>query len=171
MKVSIRPYELDDAGALLEAALESVSTVGRWLPWCHDGLKLADLRGWIESEIELRAGGRSFEFVIQDEGGRLLGGCGINHVDAEHRVANLSYWIRPTAAGRGVATRAAKRVLDWTFAETELERVEVLCEVDNAPSQRVAEKLGALREGLLRSRFFIHGEPRDVYVYSVIRSD
>ena len=44
--ITIRQYELDDAGPLLDAALESVSEVGLWLPWCHSGLTLADVRRW-----------------------------------------------------------------------------------------------------------------------------
>ena len=171
MKLAIRPYELTDAEALHAAAMESVDTVGRWLPWCHAELKLDELRAWIEKEIALRAEGLSFEFIIEDEEGNFLGGCCVNRVDPELRIGNLGYWVRSSMAGRGIVSRAARMAVEWAFAETELERIEVLCEVENTGSQRVAEKIGALREGLLRSRLFVHGKPRDVFVYSVIRSD
>ena len=171
MKLAIRPYELTDAEALHAAAMESVDTVGRWLPWCHAELKLDELRAWIEKEIALRAEGLSVEFIIEDEEGRFLGGCCVNRVDPELRIGNLGYWVRSSMAGRGIVSRAARMAVEWAFAETELERIEVLCEVENTGSQRVAEKIGALREGLLRSRLFVHGKPRDVFVYSVIRSD
>jgi ribosomal-protein-serine acetyltransferase len=48
-------------------------------------------------------------------------------------------------------------------------RIEIFVVAGNIASQCVAEKVGALREGLLRNRLLIRGEPRDAYVFSLIR--
>jgi ribosomal-protein-serine acetyltransferase len=169
MSISIRPYVLADAPALYDAARESVGEVHLWLPWCHAGYQLNDAQTWIDATIEAFAKRTSFSFVVEDEGGRMLGGCGLNQINEAHRLANLGYWIRTSAAGQGVAPRAVRLLAEWAFAQTNLERLEIVVAVANTRSQRVAEKAGALREGLLRSRLYVHDQPQDAVMYSIVR--
>src|SRR5690606_27508035 len=105
------------------------------------------------------------------DGRRFLGSCGLNHIDAAVGVANLGYWVRTRATGRGVAPEAAARVVEWAFAHTDLERIETLAAAGNRRSQRVAEKIGATREGVLRRRLAVFGRFHDAVIYSLIRGD
>ena len=84
--------------------------------------------------------------------------------------ANLGYWVRTSQAGRGVAPRAIRHLASFAFAETDLQRLEIVCAVGNQRSQRAAEKAGAHREGILRARLFVHGQPHDAVMYSIVRS-
>ncbi len=169
--VSIRLFAPGDAGALLDAALESVAEVRPWLAWCHAGLTEQDMLEWIRRQIAESAAGTAYEHVILDRSGRVLGACGLNRVNAEERTANVGYWVRSSAAGQGIAPSAVGRLLAWAFAETDLQRLEIICAVGNTRSQRVAEKIGARREGILRSRLHIHGRQHDAVVYSIVRGD
>lgn len=155
--------------ALFSAVRESIVEVGRWQSWCHAGYSLADARTWIEGQSAARAAGTAFEFVLLGPEEQLLGTCGVNQIDRATRRGNLGYWIRTRFAGRGLATVATRRLTDWIFAETDLLRLEIVAAVGNLASQRVAEKAGALREGLLRRRLVIHGIPHDAVLYSLIR--
>ena len=101
--------------------------------------------------------------------GGLLGCCGVNQINKGFRLGNLGYWIRSSATRRGYATEAARQVAAWAFQNTNLQPVELLVAVGNAPSQAVALKTGALLEGCLRSRFLVHGQFQDAFVYSLIR--
>jgi len=170
-EVGIRCYGPEHAAALHEAAVESQADVSVWLPWCHPEYSLAEAEAWAASQTDLFARGEEYEFVIVDGEGRFLGGCGLNHINPADRVANLGYWVRSAAAGRGVATRAVRLLADFAFAETDLERLEIVCAVGNAASLRVAEKAGAVREGVLRGRIFLRGAPRDAVVLSILRSE
>jgi RimJ/RimL family protein N-acetyltransferase len=58
---------------------------------------------------------------------------------------------------------------DWAFANTNLERLEIVVAVGNGRSERVAEKAGASREGTMRSRLYIHDRPHDAVMYSIVR--
>jgi RimJ/RimL family protein N-acetyltransferase len=60
--------------------------------------------------------------------------------------------------------------VEWAFANTEIERIEVVAALKNGRSQRVAEKAGALREGIARSRLLLQGQFHDAAIYSFIRS-
>jgi RimJ/RimL family protein N-acetyltransferase len=108
--------------------------------------------------------------VIFEDGNRMVGGCGLNALNPGHRFANLGYWIRTSAAGRGYAARAVRALAAWAFANTQLERLEIVAAVGNIRSQRAAEKAGAHREGILRARLMVHGQPSDAVMYSIVRS-
>ena len=165
----LRPYEAGDARALWEAARESVADVFPWLSWCHAQYSMAEAEEWIRSRAPLAAEGREYTFAIVGDDGRLLGGCGINQINRLHKFGNLGYWVRSSATGRGVATEAARQAADFAFRTTDLVRVEIVCAVGNERSQRVAARAGAVREGLLRRRLLIHGQPVDAVLYSFVR--
>ena len=169
MTISIRPYALTDVPAFFEAACESVADVYPWLAWCHADYKIEDAQTWIASQVEAFEKRTEFQFVITDENGRFLGCCGLNHINESHRLANLGYWLRTSAAGQGVMPEAVRLVARWGFANTSLERLEIVVAVGNVRSQRVAEKAGATREGILRSRLFFHDRPHDAVMYSLVR--
>jgi RimJ/RimL family protein N-acetyltransferase len=165
----INLYELADAEDLVAAVVESVADVGRWMGWCHPRYSLDEARHWIRTQQELTPQGLAYEFAIRDDAGRYLGGCGVNQVNKTNRFANLGYWVRTSAMGQGVAPAAVRLVADEVFRETDLVRLEIVCAVRNVRSQRVAEKVGAMREGVLRRRLVIPGGCSDAVMYSLVR--
>lgn len=168
-QILLRPYAPDDAPWLFEAARESSAEVYLWLPWCRPEYTLAEAQDWIARQVPLFAAGTSFSFVIEGAGGQFLGGCGLNQIDPIHRRANLGYWVRTSAAGRGIATAAVRQLAAWAFASTELVRLEIVAAVGNLASIRVAEKAGAIREGIARTRLLMHGTSHDAVVFSIVR--
>lgn len=166
---SIRSYEPGDAQALWEAARESVPEVFPWLPWCHPRYSLAEAVEWIRSRAPLAAEGREYTWAIVGSDGRFLGGCGVNQINRIHRFGNLGYWVRTSATGRGVATEAVRQVAEFAFRNTDLVRLEIVCAVGNERSYRVAEGAGAVREGVLRHRLLLRGQPADAVMYSLLR--
>jgi RimJ/RimL family protein N-acetyltransferase len=169
-RVSIRPYELGDIPSLFEAARESRATVGPWLPWCHPHYAIEEARAWIERQVAAFQAGTEYQFVILSEEDRFLGGCGLNAIDREHRRANLGYWVRASEAGRGVIPAATRLLAGWAFAHTDLNRLEIVVATENIRSLRVAEKAGAVREGVLWSRLLVHGVVHDAVVFSFTRA-
>jgi RimJ/RimL family protein N-acetyltransferase len=165
----IRAYQPDDARALWEAASESVAEVFPWLAWCHARYSMNEAVEWIRSRSQLAAEGHEYTFAIVGDDGRFLGGCGINQINRIHKFGNLGYWVRSSATGRGVAREAVRQVADFTFQNTDLVRLEIVCAVGNERSQRVAVRAGAVREGLLRRRLVLHGQPVDAVMYSLVR--
>ena len=168
---TIRLYEHKDAGQMHIAAIESVPEVFPWMAWCHEGYSLDDAQQWVDTQVDLAKKGLAFEFAIFDENDRFLGGCGINQINKDNRFANLGYWIRSSAMGRGVAPNAVRFVSDYAFREIKLNRLEIVCAVGNIRSQRVAEKVGATREAVLRSRLMLSSGPSDVVMYSLLRPE
>ena len=70
-------------------------------------------------------------------------------IDRERGYGEIGYWVAADARGRGIATRATRLLADWARDELGLTRIEILPHKDNAPSRRVAEKLGFRDTGAL----------------------
>ncbi len=168
-QIAIRPYEVGDAPAVYEAAFESVREAHPFLPWCRPGIRLDEQQAWIHAQAAAFEAQAAYEFAIVSGEGAYLGGCGLNQIDHVNHRANLGYWVRTSATGRGIATVAVRLLVDWAFRHTDLARLEVIISTRNPASIRVAEKAGAAREGLLRMRLLLHGVWHDAVLFSFVR--
>jgi RimJ/RimL family protein N-acetyltransferase len=166
--LTLRYPRPEDAAAIHAAVVESRTELSPWMPWCHADYGRADTLMWIEAVAAGRRNNTAHEFCIFDAGGHLLGSCGINGIQLDYRLANLGYWVRSSATGEGVATSASRQLVDWTFANTPVHRLEIIAAVGNLKSRRVAEKLGAEREGILRHRLLTAEGFTDAVLYSII---
>lgn len=100
--------------------------------------------------------------IIDQESRRMIGTCGFARIDTANASAELGYVLNPDFAGRGYATEAAKRVMEFGFSELGLHRIEARFMVGNAPSQRVMEKLGMSFEGYHKDAIYVKGEYKTI---------
>ncbi|NOZ39483.1 MAG: GNAT family N-acetyltransferase [Planctomycetes bacterium] len=158
-----------DIPHLFEAAVASHKELAQWMPWCRADYRLADTETWVRDTV---ASDSEHSFVIWDETENLcLGTCGLNDINTKHRCANLGYWVRSSHIGRGIASSATLKVAQFAFDQLELVRVEIVVAVGNGASQRVAEKVQATREGIIRNGL-VHGEKSlDAWMFSLIPAD
>jgi RimJ/RimL family protein N-acetyltransferase len=168
-RVVIRPFCSEDVPLLFEAARESVRELSIWMPWCSPDYSLEDSRKFVRSRAEEWEKGEHYSFVVAEPGtGRFLGGVGLNFFNRVHNFANLGYWVRSSQTRRGVASSAVRLAARFGFEELKLERLEIVAALDNHASQRVADKAGAQREGILRRRLLIHGQYHDAAMFSIV---
>jgi len=171
-KILIRPYQKEDAKPCFDAILESMDELMPWMFWCNAGLTYPEIEGWVESRPDAWLDDTGYEFVIVDSHqGTFIGNCGLVHIDFQNRMAELGYWIRTSQTRKEYATQASQLALKFAFEVLRLNRVEIIVETKNTNSQRVAEKLGAKKEGLMRQRLHIHGTFRDAFLYSILGED
>ena len=122
--------------------------------------------------IEMWENDTYYLFTILDaSNNQIVGYVFLNHVNRTHQLANLGYQVRTSRQGEGMATAAAKLGVKYGFEKLGFQRIEIVTFRENIPSQKVAEKLGAVREGLQRNRVQVHGSAHDAYIYSLIPSD
>ena len=166
--VTLRPYRPDDVDSLYEAVQESIAELLKYMPvWLSD-YTLEECRSWIESQIREE----SYAFATFDAtNNKLLGGCALRITDKSFGVADLSYWTRTSQTKRGFATSSALLLVQFGFNKLNLNRIEIIAKTDNIQSQRVAEKLGATKEGIMRNRIVLNARPCDAVLCSLIPQD
>jgi len=158
--VRLRSFEESDVPAIVAACQDP--EIPRWTsvpsPYTE-----ADALAWLESDEE-----ETFALVdrTSDE---LLGSIGVRFFDGG--VAEVGYWVKSEARGRGVATRALRLVSRWALLERDVRRFQLRAEPGNVASQRVAEKAGFARGSVMQAALEIKGTRRDVVMYSLVRED
>ncbi|WP_065487547.1 GNAT family N-acetyltransferase [Streptomyces sp. PTY087I2] len=139
----LRPWREEDVPVLLKAYDDPV--MRQWVRLPLDTPEEA--ARWLESQRTGWASGTRFSFAVTDpgRGGEVVGNLALKRPEPETGRAEVGYWTAAWARGRGVAPRALAALTDWAFAafaEQGLTRLELLHQVDNAASCRVAEKCG-----------------------------
>ena len=90
---------------------------------------------------------------------------------AAQQTGTIGYWMGEAHAGRGYMTTALRVLLPTLFGELNLHRVEAACIPTNAPSIRVLEKCGFVREGLARRYLCINGVWQDHLLFGLLHED
>lgn len=164
-KISFRLMDLDDADAMMEWATDAaVAKFCRWDPYTSKQQAI----DYIKSNViphpyhpaicvdNMPVGAIS---VTKNSGGDSCRG-------------ELGYVLASKWWGKGIATKAVKILVSTIFDEwAQLERLEALVDVENKGSQRVLEKAGFTREGVLRSYVILKGRVCDMVMFSILRSD
>lgn len=163
--VALRPWRDDDVPDRMLAFADPV--VLRY-SWAGEGpFGAAEVRAYFAA---LQRGDElGFALVEPADDTAVLGGASLYDHERTQARARIGYWLAGDARGRGVATHAVRLLAGWAFAELGLARLEITCAPDNLASQRVAERCGFEREGLLRSHFRFKGGRRDTLVFGRVR--
>ncbi len=170
--ITLRPYAVQDIELLHAAVVESLTALAPYMDFAHHGYSVEESKTWVSRRSREWKDGSAYDFAIVDaQNGKYLGGCGINRFDERRNVANLGYWVRTGCTGRGVATAAARLLSRFGVEQLGLKRIGLQIALPNRASQRVAEKSGATREGVLRNGMFVRNLIYDCVLYSFIPRD
>jgi RimJ/RimL family protein N-acetyltransferase len=131
----------------------------------------AFVRGWIRRYEDGWRDGSRAGFAIADVSGEVVGFAALVQLDFEGREAEIGYLVAPPWRGRGIAGRAVALLTDWGFETLGLVRLELRIDIDNGASERVAERLGYVRDGILRSKHFKEGRRVNFGVWSRLNDD
>ncbi|MDN0200203.1 GNAT family N-acetyltransferase [Streptomyces sp. S.PNR 29] len=149
----LRPWRPSDASVLAE--LYRDGALRRWASAGVDGMGGAER--WLEEQRRGWQRGDRFAFaVVEPVGeagdGQVVGNAVLKNVSPGAPAAEVGYWTAAHARGRAVAPRALRAVTDWafaTFGDGGLTRLDLLHQIDNVASCRVAEKTGYAFSALL----------------------
>jgi RimJ/RimL family protein N-acetyltransferase len=157
----LRPWTEDDVPALVVACNDS--EIRHWIPVIPSPYTERDALAFVRGEIQ-----PDVDHFAITLGGTVVGSIGIGVNSQDYR-GRIGYWVAATARGQGICTRALRRLARWALDELELQRLELITDPDNVASQRVAEKVGFRREGLLRAHLrHPDGRIRDSVMFSLL---
>lgn len=150
-RLHLRPWRAADASLLLPLLEANQDHIGPWIPrHVSEIVPSTELERRLEERHGLFVEGRAWRyayFLAAD--GRLLGEVSLFPRDAHGRVAladadrfEIGYWLRRDAVGQGLATEAARAMLDLAYAMPQGRLVEIRCDPRNTPSGAVAQRLG-----------------------------
>ena len=146
----------------------------------------ASMRQWLPARDTERTLGETEQFIRQLEvgyvdnkgiavgiwhEGRLAGYLDAQRIEWSHRKTEIGFWLGASFEGRGIMTRSCRALIDFNFREYGLNRIAMECAVGNGRSQRVAERLGFTREGVLRQAAWLNDRFVDHVVYGLLADE
>ncbi|MEN9559675.1 MAG: hypothetical protein RLZZ502_886 [Pseudomonadota bacterium] len=159
-----------DARTIHEAIMESVEEIGRWQSWCTHRYSLADALAFCRASKIAHREQTEFNYLVVDaDTQRVHGVVSLNQLRPMHGVANLGYWLRSSSVGQGIMSCAVRQCAERAFQRHGLQRLEIVADVNNRRSRKVAERVGAHYEGIARQRLRYRGEPRDARIYALVK--
>lgn len=169
----IRCWDPADAPLLAEAVTASVDHLRPWMPWAHEepeplDAKVQRLRGFrarFDTDQDYIYG------IFTPDEREVVGGTGL-HKRVGADALEMGYWISARHVGRGYATEVAAALTRVAFQVHGVERMEIRCATDNAPSAAVPRRLGYTHEATLRANVRgVDGSMRDTMVWSLLRRE
>jgi RimJ/RimL family protein N-acetyltransferase len=164
----LRPWRWNDAPALLAACQDP--EIARWAA-IPQPFGVNEAFAFLDEGAALWRHGSGASFAIADAATDALLGAITRFGPDGHR-ATLGCWVAAAARGRGVGTAAIRAITAWTFAVTEVTRVEAFILAGNEPSHRMMARAGFTREGTLRAwDLGPDGRPADCVSWSRLREE
>ncbi len=168
-RLILRPLELPDAPTIQRLASDyEIAATTLNLPHPYpEGAAETFIQGLIdkaETTMGCTLG------MVRKADQQLMGVISIR-VDTQHQHADLGYWIGKPYWNQGYTSEAARRTVDYGFAELGLHRIYASYFSQNIASRRVMEKAGMIYEGTLREHLERFGNFQDVGCCGILRSE
>jgi len=169
----LRRFGRRDAAPLEEAVRTSLPELSRWLPWAYPGYARDDAVAFVRDSLEAWRTGTAYDYAIHSPArpGVHLGNVSVWPVSRLGKIGEIGYWVRTDATARGVATEVTERLMQVGFETLGFHKIVLRIAVGNTPSERVAAKLGFVREGVLREEVHIQGRWVDHTLFSMLVSE
>lgn len=170
-RLILRRFSTDDIESF--AAYRSDPDVARYQSW-DPPFTQAQAQAFIEAlaDTDPDTPGQWFQLaVVEASSGVHIGDLAASVDGADPRLARIGFTLASAAHGNGYATEAATGLLDYLFVARRKHRVAADCDIRNAPSVAVLERLGMRREAHHRESAWWKGEWTDELVYATLAEE
>lgn len=169
-RLILRRFKDSDLASFM--AYRNDPEVARYQSW--DSCDEQEARAFIREMQSARAGvpGEWFQFAIESNPtGDLIGDCALRVDEHESYRAEIGFTLAREYQGKGLASEAVSRLLDYAFDTLGLHRVVAIAHCRNAPSVALLERVGMRREGHFLENVWFKGGWADEYLYAVLKDE
>jgi RimJ/RimL family protein N-acetyltransferase len=169
-KVRIVPMERNHIQGLYKSGSER-------LIWNHLSKKICtldDMKSFVEEALYKKETGDEFPFVVLHcNNNKIIGSTRFLDISNENKGLEIGYtWYNPSVWGTHINTECKYLLLKYCFETLQFIRVQFKTDERNYRSQKAIEKIGGVKEGILRNHMIRKDETfRNSVFYSIIESD
>lgn len=166
-RLHLRLIQPDYAGEL-SATVSQSKSLHQWIDWCEPSFSHKDAEQFILATRLNWVKGTAYGFgVFRKSDDKLIGMVAINELYHTFNMASLGYWVSDAYQGEGYAKEAFSALVEFCFSKLNLTRLEVVCDPDNQPSQKLTIACGAQYEVTAKNRYLFNRKPRTGMVFSI----
>ncbi|MEC1969980.1 GNAT family protein [Bacillus cereus] len=133
-----------------------------------------DMQQYVQKAIKGYGRGTQIPFIVVDQqSNKIVGSTRLYNISVEDKTVELGQtWYHPSVQRTSINTECKYMLLQCAFEKLHMLRVQIKTDARNEKAQRAIERLGAVKEGVLRNeRKLPNGYVRDAVVYSIISSE
>lgn len=166
--VKLQPLTLEHGEALFRA-LKGDEELWRYIP-VKQPETLADMRAWVATALEEQTAGRRLPFaVVENANGQIIGSTSYVNMSYPNRNLDIGWtWYAREHWRTAVNTECKFLLLRYAFETLGCIRVQLRVDLRNLRSQRAVERIGGIKEGVLRKAQILHDDQRYVVLYSLL---
>jgi [ribosomal protein S5]-alanine N-acetyltransferase len=172
-RLVIRLAQRHDLDALF--ALHNDIETTRYIPHMH-WVTRAEAEPWFARALERRQSETGVQCVVvkratvaADE--VVIGTTVLFNIDAASGLAELGYLLGREHWGQGYGQEAVAAFIEFAFTALPLRRLEALVDTRNEASSQLVKRLGFTREGVLRERWLVAGELKDITLFALLKRE
>jgi RimJ/RimL family protein N-acetyltransferase len=168
-RVWLRPLETRDMPAYVAGINDT--DVGAWAGY-RMPFSVEQASAWIQRTIEQSRSGEGYFFAVCELGDdRFIGTTWLKDVHQMDANAELAIYMDRDHIGSGWGTDAQRALLAFGFGTLGLERIWLTVSAGNARAIRSYEKVGFVREGVMRRSFRVGGQMQDALLMAILRDE
>lgn len=166
--VTLRPMKKDDVEALYAVAQDERI----WTHMTNSMKTRFDMEKYIQAALRAKELGSEYPFVIiHNESNKIIGSTRLMDIALVHKRLEIgNTWLHPEFWRTSINTECKCLLFTYCFEELQMNRVQLKTDHENIRSQRAIERIGAIREGVLRNHMIrVDGTIRHTVMFSVIK--
>jgi len=162
--ISLTSVEKEDAKAIYDFYMEDKEELKEVFTFVSDDLTLEDEEEFFSDP------GEDHAFVIRIND-KICGYAVLYDYKSLNNSISILYYVNSNFRGRGIATCATKRLLEYAFEDLNVNKVVFLINTDNYSSLNLVNRLGLRNEGTLLDNDFSNGKYHDQHLYSILKRE
>lgn len=168
--IELRSLSVDRYQELFDLTEKNRSYLRKTMSWLDFTKTEDDSKKFIEVSIEKEKIGTGIVFEIWYKG-EFVGLIDFHNIENRNAIGRIGYWIGEEYQGHGIVTEACKLIIKYGFEKLNLNRIEIVCALHNPKSGAVAQRLGFIKEGVLRKWAFMYDHYDDMESWSLIKGE
>lgn len=169
-EITLVKLRMKSAREIYKKVTESKEFLRQWLQWANEVRSIADIKRYISPILKSDCVKKDIAFEVWFEKD-LAGIITLKEIDNVNRKAEIGYWLTEEYVGKGIMIKSCKSLLDFTFKNLGINKVQIKCSVKNIRSCNIPKQLGFSYEGIEREGEFIHKRFVDLKVYSLLKKE
>lgn len=168
--IELRLRSLEDLEESFAVTKKNIDHLKTFLNWATNDFSIQDSEKFIIASEEGFIEGKKMDLAIYYKN-KVIGSAGFHTIRKENKAAEIGYWVDEDFQGKGIVSKCVKALVRYGFEVLDLNRIQILCAVENKGSSTVATKCGFKLEGTLRKNVMSNGVAYDSYIYGITHDD
>lgn len=141
-----------------------------FLSWIDINKSIIDTKIFIEYSLKdyKKLGSLQLVIILNN---KIVGMVSLTEINKNNSKASIGYWLDEKHTKKGIMINSIKTLISYAFDTLSLNKLEIYCATDNPSSNKIPQKLGFIKDGILRENEYLYDHFVDHNVYSLLRCD